>query len=75
MLNLFRQAVVETIQFNGQLCGGAIEVDVEVADLMLAAEFESGEASGFQSMPQLSFLVGLISAQQASDSFWSSPSP
>jgi len=42
---------------------------------MLTTEFESGESSSFQCLPELFLLVGLIATQQAGESFGSSPSP
>jgi hypothetical protein len=74
-LNLLRHAVLKAIQLDRQLCRGAIEVEVVAINFMLAAEFESSKAAGFQGVPKLFFLVGLIAAQQPGERFWGSPSP
>jgi len=62
-LRLFRQTVLKSIEFNGQLGGGTIEVEVVVVQGLLAAKFEAGKATGFQRLPELPFFIGLLSAQ------------
>ena len=44
-LDSFRQAVLKSIQFNGQLRIGAIEIQNMFANGMLPSEFETSEAS------------------------------
>ena len=63
MLHLFRKAVLKAIQFNRQLCSGTIKVEEVATNLMLPTEFESGEATGLQGLPELFLLVGLIATQ------------
>ena len=75
VLPLLRQSMLKAIQFNGQLCRGAIEVEIVFADLVLATKFESGKASGFKRLPELLFFVGLIATQKACNRFWNVPSP
>src|SRR5262245_45636660 len=59
------QAVLKAVEFHGKFCCGAIEIEVVNADWMLAAKFESGEAPGTQSAPQLFFLVRLFASEAA----------
>ena len=47
VLDLIRQSVLKTIQFDRQLCHWTIEIEEVITDLMLAAKFESGEPPGF----------------------------
>ena len=71
MLHLLGQAVMKSIQFHGQLCGGTIEVEIEVeivvTQLVLAAEFEAGKPPRFQRLPELLFFVGLVATQHVAN--------
>ncbi len=42
-LMLFRQPMLESIEFNGQLCNWAIEIEDIDSNRMLTAKFESGK--------------------------------
>jgi hypothetical protein len=64
-LYVFRQTVLKTVKFHGQLCRRAIEIEIVFAGEMLAAEFEPRKSPGFQSKPQLFFFIRLVAAQQA----------
>lgn len=63
VLDLFGEAVLEAVEFDGQARGGAVEVQEVVADRMLAAELEPGEATGSQGAPEFAFFVGLLATQ------------
>ena len=62
---LLRQAVLNSVEFNGQLCGGTIEIECVNPDRMLPAEFESGKSSRSQCEPQFFFLLGLLAPESA----------
>ncbi len=68
-VNSFRQAVLKSIKFNGQLRIGAIEIQNMSSNGMLPAKFETGEASSAQRPPELLFLIGLITTKLAGDWF------
>ena len=68
-VNSSGQTVLKTIQFNGQFCIGAIEIQNMSANGVLPSEFETGEASPAQCPPELLFFVGLIAAKLAGDWF------
>ena len=64
---MFRQAMLNTVEFHHELRRGAKEVHIDAANRMLPAKLESREAPGAQGPPQLFLLVRLIAAQPAGD--------
>jgi hypothetical protein len=69
MLHSFRQTVLKAIQFDSQLCIGAIKIQNVAINDVLPAEFETGETSPAQRPPEFLFLVGLIATKLAGDWF------
>jgi hypothetical protein len=61
----FRHAVLKAIEFDGQFCGGTINIQEVNSHWMLASEFESGKTSGAQHAPKFLFFPGLLTAQTA----------
>lgn len=51
MLLVFRQAVLETVEFHRQLCHGTIKVQTVNSTRMLAAKFEAGKSPRPQRAP------------------------
>src|SRR4051812_14523663 len=58
-----RSPMLKTVEFNGQPCQPAIEIQEIGTDRVLSAEFESGEPAGFQGEPELLFLFGLFPSE------------
>jgi hypothetical protein len=65
VLLLHRKPVLGAVQFDGEFCGGTIEIEPVDANRVLPAKFESGEAAGFQDVPQFFFIIRLLAAQAA----------
>lgn len=66
-LEVLRHAVLKPIQLHRKQRRRAIKVQKVFSLGMLAAEFETCEASGLQRAPQLLFLVGLVAKEPAGD--------
>ena len=65
MSALIRQSVLKPVQFNGQLCGRTIKVEIVICQRMLTAELESCKTSRSQGTPQLLLFVRLVAAETA----------
>jgi len=50
-LVLFRQAMLKSVQFNGQSCGRTIEIEKIISHRLLPAEFEFRKTPGPQGTP------------------------
>ena len=66
-LKMLRQAVLKTVQFHGQPCSRAVEVQKVFPLRMLAAELETREAARLQRAPQFLFLIRLVTTETAGD--------
>src|SRR2546425_12529481 len=62
---LLRQTVLESVKFDRELCCRTIEIESVNSSRMLAAEFESGESSRPQCMPEFLFLLRLLTTESA----------
>ena len=62
---LLRQTVLKPIQLNGELCVRTIKVQKISSQIMLPAEFESGETPGAKRAPQLFFFLSLPASKTA----------
>jgi len=51
-LNAFRQTVLKTIQFDSQLCVGAVKIQNVLANCVLPAKFETSELPASQCPPE-----------------------
>ena len=63
--NPFRQAMLKSIQFNGQLRIGAVKIQNVPTNRVLPTEFEAGEASSAQCAPKFFLFVGLVATKFA----------
>jgi len=61
----FGLTMLEAVEFDGQFCGGTVEIKKVTPHWMLASEFKSGKTSGTQHMPKFFFFLGLLTAQTA----------
>jgi hypothetical protein len=62
---LLRHAMLKTIQFDGQFCGGTINIQKVNPHWMLAAKFESSKSPSPEHPPKFFFFLGLLSAEAA----------
>lgn len=62
-------AVLQTVQFQRQLCVRAVEIQDVIPDRMLPTEFETGKTPAPQCPPERFFAVRLVTAQLAGDLF------
>ena len=61
--------VLRAVQFHGQLCVRAVEIQNVISDHVLPTEFEAGKTSTAQCPPELLFVVREVPAQLAGDVF------
>ncbi len=64
-----RQTTLKTVEFDIQLCNGAIEIQNMPANCVLPTKFEAGELSATQCPPKPFFFISLIVAQPAGNLF------
>src|SRR5439155_22657582 len=64
-LTLFGQTVLEAVEFDGQFCGGTINIEMIDTDRVLAPELEPGKTSCPQNAPQFFFLLRLLAPETA----------
>jgi hypothetical protein len=65
----FRQTMLKTVQLDGELCLGAVEIQNVIPDRVLAAEFETGKTPATQRPPKFLLLIRLLAAKFAGDLF------
>jgi len=67
VLELFRHAMLKTIQLNRKPREWTIKIEKVFPLRMLASKFEASETSRLQRAPQFPFFLGLIAAETAGD--------
>ncbi len=61
--------MLKTVQLDGELRVGAVEIQNVIPDRVLAAEFETGKTPATQRPPKFLLLVCLLAAKFAGDLF------
>jgi len=56
-------SVLRAVQFYGQLCVRAVEIQNIIPDRVLPPEFETGKTSSAQCPPEHLFVIRLLAAQ------------
>jgi hypothetical protein len=62
-------AMLRAVQFHGQLCIRAVEIQNVISDRVLPTEFEPGKTPATQGPPERLFVVRLVATQLAGDVF------
>ncbi len=68
-LHSIGMTVLRAVQFHGQFCIGAVDIQNMISDRVLSAEFETGKTPSAQRPPERLFVIRLVAAELAGDVF------